>query len=1310
MAEWNPVHKPLDFRRGLETGGKSYNPPLLPYEISLIQALDCSEKEYRQFVRYAHDAAYTRPAEYENVPEIYAAMIPAVIGVAAATKSAATVIFTNIAIGLALTAISLLLAPKAPALESPAKIRGRKLADQIGPTRFNQTTSFDNVSSLAEYGQAIPIPFGKRGTGSDGALTGGLILAPALVWSRLYSYGTYQAFEAIYVVGEYGVTTPKVSGVRLGTAALDSLNGQDYALFWSSTLGNNRPTAARLIAGTQTEDGGTNGRQIFTSPTADGEFSSGFSMAYNPQNNIAFGTSTPIHNGSAYRFNWEVVSAPYASTNPSYSNDDDDDSIKTARTETQARRRKIAGSFADVLHKYVGQPIEDLAQLGMPGVGRAYSRRMGFTKHTRGGTTTEYEDRTEITIQKDDLLVFEINGKDYEELENRSPTDPDGGGFKNTEIDLKDLKSSSESWRIRAADLLTIGSTWVIAGSVWTVTARNREIWKPGRNMQVTFKCIEVIGVNKIGIPGTRTIREPLGGYEGGEFNPRKHCGAAFYNICRYHAAHFRPVRRDAEVIEFGIQSQVWNRANGLCNFNAIPSSGANGRLHKMDKANITLTTPRMDKYFKRTSCFSLWVRPVQTYSASAPDAWVRIPRVFCVTGNSPTDQFNYLRVRPRTSGYYEYKFVPRTGSDIAINSIDTNLATRLDAINGDLIGEDYATPYGAFRLTTTGEVVTISDLTYNRELLADPSETITETPGVIRNAPTSVAFMGDPSSNNGSTQLIKHAWYSSLLGMAKDNQGKQVSADVQHYKPNGDRYITLRLTATSTNGRAGVDIGQDYVNTTGSTYYWTSISISVVSSTGTWANGDAFTIQRSTVGSVFGNAKGYTSVAWAFSVTATTTQTTPPIQTIDRSLGRVFEENSQVSDCSHYLELTKSNENQPEHQIVYVNEYTSNENLAEYYGMSTVGLSVKSNGQISSVDQMRLWVPTGINVYRLIEKDIAPSNLFADLVYYLLTSKSQGVGNVVPTELVDTDSLETTARFLRANKIFFDGVLEESESLRSLLYDTASLQLCSFTIKNGRFGMMPALPYDSNYTISTSPIAVEQIFTAGNIIENSLQVQYIDAAQRSNFRALVSYRVTVENDLPTQASALVDWADIPESSRATTQQVFDLTEFCTNRAQALLTARFLLSVRRRVTHTVSFKTVPDALGIQPGSYIRVITESTSYSATNNGGITDAGTLVSITNIADGTYDALVYNPQTGAATEQRISILNDSVTDPSLYGCLFTLLSLEPHVNVYQVEQLTLDGDGLVSITAIEVPVDSTGASIVAKDVLTEASFRVLE
>jgi predicted phage tail protein len=330
--------------------------------------------------------------------------------------------------------------------------------------------------------------------------------------------------------------------------------------------------------------------------------------------------------------------------------------------------------------------------------------------------------------------------------------------------------------------------------------------------------------------------------------------------------------------------------------------------------------------------------------------------------------------------------------------------------------------------------------------------------------------------------------------------------------------------------------------------------------------------------------------------------------------------------------------------------------------------------------------------------------------VYYLLTSKSQGVGNVVPTELIDVESLTIAAQFQRANRIFFDGVVEDSDSLRSFLYDNAALQLCNFTIKNGRFGMMPALPYDSNYEISTSPIAVEQIFTAGNIIEDSLQVQYIDAAQRANFRALVSWRVTIENDLPTQASALVDWADIPEGSRSTTQQAFDLTDFCTNRAQALKTARFLLSIRRRITHTVSFKTVPDALGIQPGSYIRVITAATSYSAANNGIITDAGTLVSISTITDGTYDAMVYNPATSEVLEREITISSGSVTEASLYGTLFTLLSETVNKGVYQVEQLTLDEDGLVNVAAVEVPVDSSGASIVAKDVLSEGSFRVLE
>jgi len=1302
MAEWHPVHKPLDLRRGLETGGKLYDPPLLPYEIALIEALGCSEEEYKEFVRHAKDSVQVRPAAYAGIPDIQnGPVVPILI---------------NLAIGLALTTVSILLAPKAPALETPAKIKGKKLADQIGPTRFNQTTSFDNVSSLAEYGQPIPIPFGKRGTGRDGALTGGLILAPALVWSRLYSYGSYQAFEGIYVAGEYDVEQPQLGGIRIGTTALNSLGNRDYALYWSSQLGDNRPTNARRIAGT--DEGpvsGTVGRQVFTSPTEDGQFSQGFSMAYNPQANTQFGTSDPIHNGSAYRFNWEIISAPYATTLG--------EDNKDARIEIQAKRRKIAGSLADVLH-------DKSIERGMPGVGRAYSRRMGFIKHSGTDNNAEIESRRIVPVAVGDTLVFEINGKNWQELRQREAGPiqglaDDAGGFKGTDVDLKDLKNAANTWRQRAADLLTIGSKWIITGSVWVV--KDREIvnqtqgnplttWQPGVTLHVTFECVSTIGVAEVGIPGTRTIREPLGGYEGQTFNPNKHCGAAFYNICRLHMASIRPVRRDTEVIEFGIRSQVWNRASGLCDFTQIPTPE---RLNKYDRDDINLTTPRMDKYFARTSCFSLWVRPVQEYGQPLKP-WARLGVVLCVTGNAPIDQFNYIRVRPRIEGYYEYRFIPRTGSDIAINSIDTNLALRLDARFKEEIGRDYTSSfvgggaaYGDFRITTLGEEVAIRDIQFNEELITDARDNADIQASAASSTRPTALEQYDASSSTGSIYLIRHAWVQTFLGNPWDAAETTKSVTYTHTKTNstGTRLVTIRVTADKLNGIVGSTIGPRYVQATGGrTEYWGNVRFSVLSATGTWQKGDAFTILRST-SNAFSNAEGYSSVSFAFRV-SDTGSIAVPVEELAGLGGdvRVFEQNSQVSDCSHYLELTKSNENGPEHEIVYVNECVSNESLAEYYGMSTMGLAVKSSGQLGGIGQIRAWVPTGIDVYRLIEGDIKPSNLFADLVYYLLTSKSQGVGNVVPAELIDTDSLRIAANFQRANRIFFDGVIEDSESFRSFLYDNAALQLCNFTIKNGRFGMMPALPYDSNYEISTAPIAVDQIFTAGNIIQDSLQVQYIDAAQRANFRALVTWRVTVENDLPTQASALVDWADIPEGSRSTTQQTFDLTDFCTNRAQALKTARFLLSIRRRVTHTVSFKTVPDALGIQPGSYIRVITEATTYSATNNGGITDAGTLVSVTSIANGTYDALIYNPTTSAVTEQRITIQNNAVTDSALRGCLFTLLSLQTSASVYQVEQLTLDEDGLVNISAVEVPVDSTGVSIVAKDVLTEANFRVLE
>lgn len=696
MAAGNPLHQQPDQKRGLETGVRPFNPPLLPFEIALIETLGCTEQEYREFIRHAELRARVRPAEYDNIPDIEndAGLIVGIV---------------SLVIGLASTAVSILLAPKAPSLDiSNQRIRTRQLSDQIGPTRFNQTTSFDNVSALAEYGQPIPIAFGKRDIGADDEATGGLIIAPSLVWSRLFANGSFQSYEGIYVAGQFGLPTPQIGGIRVGTTALSTVDKTEYALFWSSQKGTNRPTT--LIAGTQGPGAtGTLGRQIFTAPVGPNQqFSQGFSQTYNPQSQTVFGAYSPIENGTAFRFNWEIISAPETGTIGADNSEQ--------RAEIKARRRKIAGKKADVLSITNNQSAATVAAVGQPGVGRQYSRRMGIVRINN----TEYANRTNVNVSVGSTAVFQIRLQNWESFV--------AADFANTEVNLSDLESSADAWRQRADDLLTIGSRWIIGSTIWVV--KDRDPQPSAQFINITLQCTEIQNSSEIGACGTRAINEALAGYDGPgsgpsgqEFDPTTNIGTGFFPLCKYSEATIRPVRRDAAAIEIGIRSQVWNRASGLTNFTAIPTPA---KLFRLDRKNISLTTPRLDRYFARSSFFTILVRPVQSFG-QAERPWVKIPQLFCVTGSAPVDQFNLIRIQPRTSGYYEYRFIPVTGaeagSDAQINQSVIQLDAEDDPINGDLnFGKDYTTGYGTFRVSTRGKQLTVKDLEKNKELTTNAS------------------------------------------------------------------------------------------------------------------------------------------------------------------------------------------------------------------------------------------------------------------------------------------------------------------------------------------------------------------------------------------------------------------------------------------------------------------------------------------------------------------------------------------------------------------------------------------------------------
>ena len=93
----------------METSIIALDPPLLPYEKDLIEILGCREEEYRELLRFAQLHARPRPAEYAHIPEV--------------NNEAATIIaVASLVIGLATTAVSVLLRPETRRSNSPKSV------------------------------------------------------------------------------------------------------------------------------------------------------------------------------------------------------------------------------------------------------------------------------------------------------------------------------------------------------------------------------------------------------------------------------------------------------------------------------------------------------------------------------------------------------------------------------------------------------------------------------------------------------------------------------------------------------------------------------------------------------------------------------------------------------------------------------------------------------------------------------------------------------------------------------------------------------------------------------------------------------------------------------------------------------------------------------------------------------------------------------------------------------------------------------------------------------------------------------------
>jgi len=1294
-----PLHQSAAQGGGMVPYRQIADLPLLPFEKRLINELGLSEQEYKQFAHEVRKRGYVRPAEYAGIPDVQ--------------NGALTVAIISLVIGLASTAASIFLAPKPRQPQQTQSQRPNFTSQDLGSVQgadiFTPSYGFNSLQELAAYGNIVPIVFTRRQTNHDDRgefQSGGVLISPTLVWSRIKSWGTYQISEIIAIAGQGPMARPDLAGIFLGNNTLDGIFNAYFDFYWNDgsviTDGASRLRMRNKRYGELSiDDGRGDSEQAFYAPTFDGANQPAFSGAFTPSNQIRFGVYSGIANGTPVRPDWEVLSV-----------------LKDWEYQRKFRMLVQQKKYVDLYlrrnHPWGGDYQRNgiTENAGMPGTGVNYARRIGViehksaltgvvTRHTNIVKTPEpYDTETwsnltaEVEVNKGDEIVILI-GKGRQNI---SPFPYEGSDA--TPPEVEDVRSSVDAEVQRADSLLALGATFMIGRSTWIVIERPNETYDPNRDSSsgysVRLRCIEAWSnlQRKIGLVSEEAINVET-------WLPNSDIDEAFYPILRFEMGSFQNNRR-CDVTEIGIKSQVWARFNGITNFNTLYTPFG---MAQENNRNNELRGGKMTQYVRRLSTFALDVRPtnseaVRNYNRN--EGWTNLT-LFGVAGDSPVDIYSFIRVTHPDRSQLEFRLRPFNS---AIFTQQSGGEDNLFVLDGGRAGyQEWTTDtyLGQFKVGGRGHFAKSRDYFTHRQMAVVPeaigdvvygqwvpdTTRIDVIPGSITaNEPGLNYNTGDPIGFNTLSNIMSSALGEDPYFNNLPNGSRRTLPNFIYDRDAATRSINMTLTLESY---------QQDLPTTPRNKWWRIVEVDVASFTGTWNNGDVFTKHAR-------NAEG---VQFAFSYTVSI-----PTKYVEydkpRSATRLFQQYSGIAEVSHYGELiTRSCDGSPEHEVVYVNECLSEDVIPEYANCAVTGLKLRSSDNFQQLDQLRCYMSNGIQVERLIDNDVASSNLLTDLLWYLATNTDTGAGSIVNSGLVDRTTLIETGRFLRANNLFYDDAIAESINIRGWLSEIAPSVLCFMTLKNGKLAIEPALPYDSNYKIAPNEaLQIKGMFTDGNIIEDSLKLEWIDLEDRKLFQAAVLYKWAGTNKLPEQQSVLVryndaDSADLPIEN-------FELSHI-TGDTHALLAARYFLAVRKHVTHSVTFQTLPWGLSLAPGDYIRVATEVSPYSPTNNGIVKEDGTVIALSELSDGNYSVYYWDRSQTEVFSGTLQISGGVAQN--MRDSVFSIIGSNVTAQVYQIEALDVNTDGIVTIKASNHPVNSSGQSLIARDVMdVDDNFEIVE
>ena len=240
---------------------------------------------------------------------------------------------------------------------------------------------------------------------------------------------------------------------------------------------------------------------------------------------------------------------------------------------------------------------------------------------------------------------------------------------------------------------------------------------------------------------------------------------------------------------------------------------------------------------------------------------------------------------------------------------------------------------------------------------------------------------------------------------------------------------------------------------------------------------------------------------------------------------------------------------------------------------------------------------------------------------------------------MLDLDQMEEAANFCDVNGFFYNGVFKESINLEEWLTSIGNSFLLRKGSKNGKIGFRPRLPIAADYTISTDPVSFVFTFTENHLLTDGFEISYIPLADRKPICAQVLWRQQPDDDL-----GLIRTVEVRYQGEAVDGpfEQYDLSAFCASENHAVKFGAYQIAKRAHISHTLRIQ-------VSPG----------------------------------------VYNGTLALGDIVRVRLRRETAVDQVSY-----------HDYLYEVERIERTSSGVNVLDLMHFPIDSTGASVIAKEV----------